>query len=103
MPGEILSAADAVVRFSPEQVCPGYVTIAPGTDVTWANVDTVAHTVTITEGNNDPQGKPVASTTVAPGTTWVRAFDQAGVYTFTTDAIPSFRGTVDASDGTMAH
>lgn len=102
MPGQILSAEEAVVRFSPSQVCPGYVTIAPGTPVTFANQDTKAHTITITEGNL-PGGKVVADGVAEPGQTWVRTFDTLGAFTYTTDAIPSFRGTVEVTDGRSSH
>jgi plastocyanin len=96
MPGEILTADEAVVRFDSTGVCPGYVTIAPGTPVTWQNIDTVEHTVTVTEGNL-PGGKEVATDTVPPGGTWVRTFDSEGFSLFVTDAIPAFRGVVEVT------
>lgn len=102
MPGEILSAEEAVVRFSPSQVCPGYVTIVPGTPVTFVNDDTQTRTVTITEGNL-PDGAVVATGTVDAGGTWVRTFDTAGTFTYVTDAIPTFRGAVEVTTGDMAH
>jgi plastocyanin len=101
MPGEILTADEAVVRFDPTGVCPGYVTIAPGTPVTWQNIDTVEHTVTITEGNL-PGGKEVATGTVPPGGTWVRTFDSEGFSLFVTDAIPAFRGVVEVTSRATA-
>jgi plastocyanin len=96
MPGEILTADEAVVRFDQTGVCPGYVTIAPGTAVTWQNTDTVAHTVTITEGNL-PGGNEIATGTVPPGGTWVQTFDSEGFSLFVTDAIPAFRGVVEVT------
>ncbi len=103
MPGQILTADEAVVRFSPSQVCPGYVTIALGTPVTFKNQDTSAHTITITEGNM-PGGKTVTSGTAEPGQVWVRTFDTVGTFTYVTDAIPSFRGTVEVTaPGAMSH
>lgn len=102
MPGEILSADEAVVRFTPVQVCPGYVTIAPGTPVTFTNADTVVHTITITEGNM-PDGAVVATGTAEPGGSWVQTFDTLGSYSYVTDAIPSFRGTVEVTTGDGDH
>ena len=102
MPGEILTAEEAVVRFSTAQVCPGYVTILPGTAVTFSNKDSVAHTISITEGNM-PGGKEIANGVAEPGQTWVRDFNTLGMFTFVTDAVPSFRGTVEVTDGTMKH
>lgn len=102
MPGEILTAEEAVVRFSSQQVCPGYVTILPGTAVTFKNRDTVAHTITITEGNM-PDGKEIANGIAEPGQTWVREFNTLGTFTFVTDAVPSFRGSVEVTDGSMNH
>lgn len=93
-PGELLSEVEAVVRFTPEQICPGYVTIAAGTRVTWVNRDGVAHEVRITQG-----ATPVAAELLGPGRSWQYQFDTAGVYTFETDAIEAFRGTVEVQGG----
>ncbi len=100
MPGEVLAAIDAVVQFSTSQVCPGYVTVRPGTPVTFTNEDAVAHTVTIQEGTL-PGGKTIASGSAPPGGSWVQPFDTLGSFTYVLDAIPSFRGTVEVTDGTM--
>lgn|GEM_PF-3428973 len=94
MPGEVLTAEQAVVSFTPERVCPGYVTIAPGTPVTFRNDDDVAHAVTISAGNL-PGGASVAEQSIEPGATWVQPFATAGMFSYATDAIPSFTGTVD--------
>ena len=102
MPGQILSAEEAVVRFSPSQVCPGYVTIVPGTPVTFKNQDTATHSITISEGNM-PGGKVVMTGTAEAGRAWVQTFDTLGTFTYVTDAIPSFRGTVEVTTGTMSH
>jgi plastocyanin len=89
-PGQLLSEVEAVVRFTPEQICPGYVTIAAGTRVTWVNQDDVAHEVRVTQGTD-----PVATELVEPGRSWQYQFDTPGVFTFVTDAIEAFRGTVE--------
>ncbi|MGZ4705487.1 MAG: cupredoxin domain-containing protein [Acidimicrobiales bacterium] len=97
MPGEILSAEEAVVWFSTDHVCPGYVTVAPGTEVTFANEDTSAHSVAIAEGAM-PGGAEIARASIEPGETWVRSFDSVGSFTYTTDAIPTFLGTIEVTD-----
>lgn len=102
MPGEILTADEAVVRFTPSQICPGYVTVAPGTPVTFKNNDTASHVVTITEGTSGT-GKTVATATVAAGKTWAQSSDTPGSSTFVIDAIPSFRGTIEVVGGAMQH
>jgi len=98
MPGEILTADEAVVRFSTTRVCVAYVTIKPGTPVTFKNEDSVAHTISITE-TDLTTGAPVADGVAGPGLTWVRTFDTEGVFSFVTDAIPSFHGTVEVTTG----
>ena len=98
IPGAVLRADEAVVRFDPQQVCPGYVTIAPGTPVTFINQDAQAHTVTITEGSL-PDGAVVETTTVEAGGSWARTFDAVGTFTYVTDAIPSFRGAIEVTTG----
>ena len=66
--GEEMSAAEAVVRFSPSQICPGYVTVRPGTLVTFENLGDGAVKVTITDG-------PKASATELPTVSrpWLRS------------------------------
>jgi plastocyanin len=95
-PGQILTPDQAVVKFSPSGVCPGYVTVTPGTTVTWQNQDTVSHTITVTEGNL-PGGKVVATGTAPPGGTWTQAFPTEGFNLYVTDALPSFRGVVEVT------
>lgn len=114
VPGEFLTEAEAVVRLSPSAVCPGFVTVKPGTTVTFTNTDaTKPHTLVITRGTaapttteRDPSAPasavpttaaeaPVLSTTIPAGGTATQTFDTAGQFTFTTDAIPGYRGTVD--------
>lgn len=93
-PGQLLSEVEAVVRFTPEQICPGYVTIAAGTRVTWVNQDDVAHEVRVTQGTD-----PVAAEVLEPGRSWQYQFDVPGAFTFETDAIEAFRGTVEVQRG----
>jgi plastocyanin len=98
MPGEILTADEAVVWFSTDHVCPGYVTVAPGTAVTFANEDSAAHSVSIAQGAM-PGGAEITRASIEPGETWVvEGFDAVGTFTYTTDAIPTFLGTIEVTD-----
>jgi plastocyanin len=90
MPGEQLTEAEAVVGFSRENVCPGYVTVAAGTQVTWRNDDTEPFVVDVTSS-----GGVIASGSVAPGETWRYEFTEAGAYEYRTDALPDFVGIVE--------
>ncbi len=104
MPGEILTEAEAVVRFSTAKACPGYVTVRPGTEVTFHNEDSTAHRVTINGTNATGETLPeVASGVAQPGATWVLAFDDLGMFSYTLDAIPTFRGTVEVTEGDSMH
>lgn len=104
MPGEILTEAEAVVRFSTAKACPGYVTVRPGTQVTFHNEDSTAHRVTINATNATGETLPeVASGVAQPGATWVLAFDDLGMFSYTLDAIPTFRGTVEVTEGDPMH
>lgn len=90
MPGEQLTEAEAVVGFSRENVCPGYVTVAAGTPVTWRNDDTEPFAVEVTSS-----GTVVATGSVAPGESWRYEFTEAGAYEYRTDALPDFVGIVE--------
>lgn len=92
-PGELYTAAEAVIRFSPESICPGFVTVAPGTPVTFANLGTEAYTVTLSRGTQ-ADAPVLATETVAPGATWVQTFDATGDVTFRISAIRGFLGTI---------
>jgi len=91
MPGDLLTADEAVVRFDRQMVCLGYVTVTTDTPVTWTNTDDLEHTVTIVDAD-DVQ---VAEFTVAAGESLQRPADTVGITTFTLTAIPSFVGTVE--------
>lgn len=102
-PGVPVPAAEAVVKFDRQQVCPGYVTVALGTEVTWRNLDSIPHVVTITTSVGSDE--VVDQATVAAGSEWKRTFDTAGSFGYRTDAIPSMRGTVEVQgpDGATGH
>lgn len=92
-PGVPLSAEQATVAFSTDQVCPGYVTVEPGTAVTWRNDADAEQRVVVTTGRAG-DGPVVHEVDLAPGATFEQQLDP-GIYTFTVSAIPAFRGTVE--------
>lgn len=94
MPGEPLDATEAVVGFSTEQICPAYVTVVSGTPVTWHNRSDEARTVRIVEGPTE-DGEVVEEIELGPDEMAERTFDEPGYLTFTTDALPDARGTVE--------
>lgn len=92
MPGELLTAEESVVRFSPQMVCLGYLTITVGTPIAWTNLDSVEHTVTIT----DDKDATVDTFTVAAGAEHrTTSPPTPGIYRFRTTAIESFVGTIE--------
>jgi plastocyanin len=91
MPGDLLTAAEAMVMFDPQHVCLGYVTVRPGTPVMFHNTDTAAHRVTIL-GGGDVQ---IAAFDVAGGSAVSRSLTTAGIYRFRLSAIESFVGTIE--------
>ena len=91
MPGEVLTAADAVERFDTQMVCLGYVTVTPGTAITWTNRDTAAHDVTIL----DDEDRRINGFTVGAGESVTTPAAAVGVYRFRTTAIDSFVGTIE--------
>lgn len=92
-PGEAYTEAEAVILFSPETICPGYVTVPVGVPVTFDNRDSAPHLVTLTRGLA-PDAPVVATERLAGGQTWRYTFDAAGDVTFRIDAIPTFVGTI---------
>ncbi len=93
-PGELMTAAEAVVVFSRQGICPGYVTVEADTAVRWRNLDTTAFTVTIRR--DSPDGPVLDSLLVAPGATGTTTLG-SGRYAYATDAIESFRGWVEVT------
>lgn len=91
MPGDLLAEDEAVVRFSPQAVCLGYLTVNEGTPIQWTNLDSASHTVSIV----DDDEQPVESFEVAPGATHVSSTPAVGIYRFRTTAIESFTGSIE--------
>lgn len=94
MPGDLLTAEQAMVIFDSQHVCLAYVTVTAGTGVTWHNEDSVARTVTIVDGN----GAEVMSFEVPAGGAVTRSLDVAGVYNYRLSAIETFLGTVEVQE-----
>jgi plastocyanin len=63
------------------------VTVAPGTDVVWKNLDDDPHTVTATDGSFDSKG-------LAQGDTFTRRFTKPGTYRYYCKVHPMMRGTI---------
>ena len=91
MPGELLSAEEAVVRFDPQMVCLGYVTVLPGTPITWINADTADHEVAIL----DDEGKELNRFGVAAGESTTTPAAATGIYRYKVTAIETFTGTIE--------
>lgn len=70
--------------FSPEEI-----TVKAGTTVTWTNKDSVAHTVTETDGQTGPN-----SGDVNPNGTYTFTFSKAGTYHYHCSIHPEMVGTV---------
>ena len=95
-PGEPMTRAQAVVRLSPEQVCPGYVTVVAGTPVSFVNEGEATTTIIVTESGPDGSlGATLLDETIEPAATVEQPFDVPGTYAYSSDMIPSFRGTVE--------
>lgn len=91
MPGDLLSATDAVVVFDREHVCLGYVTVLADTPIMWQNADELDHTVTIT----DEDGNVVHRIDVPAGASVTGSVGTEGIYFFKLTAIDSFTGTIE--------
>lgn len=94
MPGDPMSADEAVVQFSPEAICPAYVTVVAGTEVTWINRDDVAHVLTIHEGSTE-EGAVLFEQSLEPDEPLVQRYTEATTMTFTLDVQDAFRGTIE--------
>jgi hypothetical protein len=105
-PGVVVDRTLAVIHFAPDNVCPGWVTVEQGTQVTFTNDDSVARTVVVTESQM-PDAAEIARFTLEPGAS--QPFDTLDVARrgFTTDALPGFRGTIEVvapgGGGEMQH
>lgn len=98
MPGEPLTADEAVVKFNVERICPAYVTIELGTPVTWINDGTEIALVKVTGYQAPSPGASLPVVTqhpVGPGETWVWTPEEAGMLGFRIDLVEAFVGTIE--------
>jgi len=72
-------------RFDPDEL-----SVAPGTEVRWENVDPYAHTVTSAEGS----AVAFDSGEMAEGDSFTQVFDEAGTYEYFCEVHPTMRSTV---------
>jgi plastocyanin len=86
---------NASVTIANNTFSPASVTVNVGSTVTWANNDTVTHTITADDGS-------FASGLVKKATGWSKTFTTAGTFTYFCEIHPEMTGTViaNAADGT---
>ncbi len=72
---------------------PASVTVKKGTAVTWTNEDSVAHTVTETDGQSGPN-----SGSLATGKTYSFTYNTAGTFKYHCAIHPEMTGTVTVTD-----
>ncbi len=72
-------------RFEPDEL-----SVAAGTEVTWENLDSFAHTVTSKDGSS----LTFDSGEMAEGDTFAQTFDEAGTYEYFCEIHPTMRSTV---------
>ena len=89
------AVTNASVTIAGNQFSPASITVNVGSTVTWANNDTVTHTVTADDGS-------FASGLVKKATSWAKTFATAGTFTYFCEIHPDMTGTVivKAADGT---
>ena len=88
-PAEETTDAAAVTieqsRFEPDEL-----TVSPGAEVTWENLDAFAHTVT----SDEESSLAFDSGELAQGDTFSQAFDEAGTYEYFCEIHPTMKSTV---------
>ena len=83
-------AADAVVTMEESRFAPDSLDVAPGSEVTFENLDPYAHTVTAAEGST----AEFDSGQLGEGDTFVQTFDDAGTYEYFCEIHPTMRAEV---------
>jgi len=84
------SAPDAVVTMEQSRFAPDSLDVAPGTAVTFENLDPYAHTVTSAEGST----VAFDSGQLGEGETYVQTFAEAGTYGYFCEIHPTMRAEV---------
>jgi plastocyanin len=87
------AAGEETVRIDGSQFDPSELTIAVGTEVSWVNADSFAHTVT--EGTDGtPVDDPIIDEEIAQNATVSVTFDEPGTYEITCKIHPSMQMTI---------
>lgn len=97
MPGQVLTPEQATVQFDETRVCPGYVTVAPGTLVTFKNTGKKAATITLTK-SYQLDSELVDKLTVEPGDIQTFVRDTPMTVYYHPSSVPTFRGEVEIID-----
>jgi len=97
-PGVLLAEAEAIVKFAADRVCPGYLTLAPGTEVRFRNEAAVAANVTVTFGD-EPDTEPLFREALESGQVAFVEVNEPGFYQYRISVIPSFVGTLEVLEG----
>jgi plastocyanin len=92
-PGQVLTPEQANVRVRDGAICPGYITVLPGTPITFSNLDSVDHTVVIGSELTPDEGV-VDSKDLAPDDTWVVTYDADVTYNYFVTSFEGFRGVL---------
>lgn len=83
-------AAAAEVTIERSRFEPRELTVAPGTEVTFENLDLASHTVTSAEGSD----LAFASGSLGEGAVFTQTFDEPGTYDYFCEVHPTMRGSV---------
>ena len=87
--GSSSAVATTSVSIKDMAFSPANISVKVGDTVTWTNHDSIAHTVTETDGQTGPK-----SDSIEPGKSFVYTFDKAGTYKYNCSVHPSMTGTV---------
>jgi plastocyanin len=74
---------------------PASITVAPGTTVTWTNMDSTAHTVTADSGTGPNSGQ------LANGQTYKFTYQQTGTFAYHCSIHPQMHGTVTVASSSQ--
>jgi hypothetical protein len=101
-PGELMTEAEAVIYFSAESVCPGYVTVTAGMSVTWHNAGDVAFDVVV-RADPVPDAPVYTEQTIEPGGEWQYEFIEPDQYAWRTNAVDGFVGYIEVQDAAIGY
>lgn len=94
MPDELVPEIEAVVRFDVDRICPGYLKVAPGTNIRVRNESDEAADFRVEFGEATPGTVVTDEQIPAQGEVTVTV-DSPGYYRYYTSVIPSFVGTFE--------